>query len=38
MLKDLFNKDFNIEKILHTEFKGKRKPNPKALFAVMLKK
>jgi len=38
LLKELFGKDFNIEKILHTEFKGKRKPNPKALFAVMIKK
>ena len=38
ILKDLFNKDFLIEEIVHTEFKGKRKPNPKALFAVMKKK
>ncbi|OGU17649.1 MAG: hypothetical protein A2X61_02205 [Ignavibacteria bacterium GWB2_35_12] len=38
MLNDLFTKDFLIEKINHTEFRGKRKPNPKALFAVMRKK
>ncbi|MBI5326348.1 MAG: class I SAM-dependent methyltransferase [Ignavibacteriae bacterium] len=35
LLRDVFNNDFLIEKILHTEFKGKRTPNPKALFAVM---
>ena len=38
LLKQLFSKDFEIEKIIHTEFKGKRKPNPKALFAVLRKK
>lgn len=38
ILKDLFNKEFHIEKIVHTEFRGKRKPNPKALFVVIRKK
>ena len=38
MINSIFEKDFKIEKIIHTEFKGKRKPNPKALFAVIRKK
>ncbi|TAL68574.1 MAG: class I SAM-dependent methyltransferase [Bacteroidetes bacterium] len=37
ILKDLFSGEFDIEKIIHTEFKGRRKPNPKALFVVMRK-
>ncbi len=38
IIKDIFSKDFVIEKIKHSEMRGNRKPNPKALFAVMKKK
>ena len=34
----LFRKDFVIEKIVETEFKGTLHPNPKALFIVLKKK
>jgi SAM-dependent methyltransferase len=38
ILRQLFSEDFEIEKIIHTEFRGNRMPHPKALFAVMRRK